>query len=96
MSKKSKKAASDIKRRKKASAKAAQSAKYESYRDSGKNAKSKRFLNKVKDSSKMRAHNHPYGNCGNIGCKKCFPQYNYPALLVKVKGLEGLNYGTLF
>ncbi len=92
MSKKTKKAASEVKRRKKASAKAAERAKYESYRDSGRNSKSKRFLSKVKDYSKMRARTHPHGKCGNIGCKTCFPNYNNPALLENVKGLDGLNY----
>jgi len=92
MSKKSKKSASDLKRSTKAKAKAAQTAKYEAYRDSGKNGKSKRFLNKVKNHSKMRAHTHPHGHCGNIGCKKCNPQYNHPELLSNVRGLEGLNY----
>lgn len=92
MSKKSKKAASEVKRRKKAQSKAAQTAKYEAYRDSGKNSKSKRFLTKIKDHSKMRAHTHPHGHCGNIGCKKCFPQYNTPELLENVRGLNGLNY----
>jgi len=92
MSKKSKKAASEMKRRKKASEKSAQRAKYESYRDSGKNSKSKRFLSKVKDYSKMRAHTHPHGHCGNIGCKKCNPKYNIPELLATVKGWDNINY----
>ena len=92
MSKKSKKAASELKRRKKASDKAAQRAKYEGYRDSGKNSKSKRFLDSTKDHTKMRARTHPYGHCGNIGCKKCFPQYNIPELFESIRGLNGLNY----
>lgn len=92
MSKKSKKAASELKRRKKASEKAAQRSKYEAFRDSGKNSKSKRFIQKNKAVSKMRARTHPHGHCGNIGCKKCYPQYNNPELLKNVRGLDGLNY----
>lgn len=92
MSKKSKKTASELKRRKKASEKAAQKSKYESYRDSGKNSKSKRFVLNNKSKAKMRARTHPHGHCGNIGCKKCFAQYNHPELLAEVRGLENLNY----
>ena len=91
MSKKSKKAASEVKRRKKASAKQAQKATYAAYRDSGRNSKSKRFIQNNK-SNKMRARTHPHGHCGNIGCKTCYPKYNTPELLVNIRGLEGLNY----
>lgn len=81
-----------MKRRKKASEKAAQRSKYESYRDSGKNSKSKRFVQKNQNRSKMRARTHPHGHCGNIGCKTCYPKYNIPELFGDIKGLEGLNY----
>jgi len=89
MSKKSKKIASDNRRRKKASEKAAQRAKYESYRDSGRNSKSKRFVSSSEKKMRSRAH---VGNCGNIGCKKCFPMYNIPELFQHLKGLSNLKF----
>jgi len=30
--------------------------------------------------NKMRPRNHPFGRCGNIGCKRCFPMYAKGAL----------------
>jgi hypothetical protein len=45
---------------------------YASWRDQGKNVKSKRFLAKGKNGSVANV-SHPNGACGNVGCRKCFP-----------------------
>lgn len=74
MAGKKKRAAAKEKRKKEKKAqKDAMRALYASYRDSKTN--SKRHSRRVK-KTKKKAHNmisHPDGECGNVGCRKCFP-----------------------
>jgi hypothetical protein len=51
--------------------KAANEARYAEWRRLGINGKSKRFKSKRKKHH--HTEDHPNGNCGNVGCKKCFP-----------------------
>lgn len=76
MSKKIKKANQDRRKNEKHNRKVAQKAKYASFRDKGQNEKSKRVRVAAEKHIKMRAHSHPHGNCGNLGCKLCYPQHN--------------------
>jgi hypothetical protein len=39
----------------------------------GINSKSKRFKAGQSKKHKISSEDHPSGNCGNVGCKKCFP-----------------------
>jgi len=79
MSKKSKKKAQLKRRNEKAARKAAQRARYESYMRSGSNTKSKRSQRNGKKKS-GRARNHPFGDCGNPGCRKCYGIHFRPFL----------------
>ena len=80
MSKKSKSRAKDKRSKEKASRKAAKKALYQSFRDSGKNNRSKRFRLAAKRRSSVRAVSHPNGKCGNPGCRKCFAINFHPFL----------------
>jgi hypothetical protein len=71
MSKKSKKKAKLKRRSDKAARKAAQRARYEGYMKAGTNKKSKRSQRKGK-SKTGRSGSHPFGECGNPGCIKCY------------------------
>lgn len=64
-------------RRKKAKAmrKAANKATYESRKALGQNTKSARAISNSKKNKKKSGVDHPYGNCGNVGCKKCDPRH---------------------
>ena len=75
MSKGAKSRSKERRRREKAARKAAMKARYESYRDKGINTKSKRYRNNLKDRT-VSGFDHPEGHCGNIGCKKCFPDFH--------------------
>ena len=70
MSKKSKLNNREKRLQEKRSRKASNKAKYAEWKRLGINGKSKRFQRK---KSKIQLIDHPYGNCGNIGCIKCFP-----------------------
>lgn len=69
MSKKSKLNNREKRLQEKRSRKAANKARYAELKRLGINGKSKRFLKKKQRASTV---DHPFGNCGNIGCKKCF------------------------
>lgn len=78
MSKKTKQNTRDRRRQEKRNQKVAQKAKYAAFAEKGVNEKSRRksISNKAEKYLKMRAHCHPDGPCGNLGCKKCFPQHS--------------------
>lgn len=77
MSKKSKARASLERKKEKARRKESQRLKYQSMRDQGINSKSKRFLLRSKRGRKsLSKHMHLVANCGNPGCKNCFPREN--------------------
>lgn len=63
--------------RKKRAIKAANRAKYESWRRDGSNTKSKRVRAKSKNKgvSVLRKRRHEATNCGNPACGNCFPQH---------------------
>lgn len=44
---------------------------YAEWRDKGINQKSRRHRNQ--DNGSGHKHEHPFGTCGNVGCKRCFP-----------------------
>jgi hypothetical protein len=52
---------------------AANQAKYDAWKQSGENGKSKRYARKSKRVL-VRMHNHPQMPCGNPGCKRCYPR----------------------
>lgn len=62
----------DRKMKAKRAAKAARRAKYEALTGSPANKKKRR--RQVKAGIGFCKHNHPDGPCGNIGCRKCFPE----------------------
>lgn len=72
MSKKSKTKAGLKRSAAKASRKANQKKLYEGYMKTGKNIKSKRAISVNNKNKKGRAGNHPFGECGNPGCIKCY------------------------
>jgi hypothetical protein len=53
----------------KRSRKAANKAKYAELKRLGINGKSKRFKAGQRKKYKVGGEDHPYGNCGNVGCK---------------------------
>ena len=73
MSKKAKSEAKQRRRAKKRAYKAAQRARYEAWKLSGQNAKSKRASLSKKRRKEVRSVRHPLGPCGNVGCAKCHP-----------------------
>jgi len=73
MSKKSKLNNKDKRLQEKRSRKAANKAKYAELKRLGINSKSKRFQKSQSKKHRSDLGSHPYGNCGNVGCKKCFP-----------------------
>jgi hypothetical protein len=73
MSKKSKLNNREKRLQEKRSRKAANKAKYAELRRLGINSKSKRFKKGQSKKHKSDLGDHPYGFCGNVGCKKCFP-----------------------
>jgi hypothetical protein len=70
-----------LERRKiKSSRKAIERAKYESYKASGNNKKSKRSKLNSKRAKKVRVNRHA-GPCNNVSCLKCFnlaPKQKFP------------------
>ena len=77
MSKRSKKATAEKRISEKRARKAANKARYIKLREQGVNSKSSRFAKNAKKNKKAKFIDHPNGFCGNIACKKCFPQYNF-------------------
>lgn len=72
----SKKCKSEAKKRrlaKKRGRKAAEKAKYDAWKASGQNTKSKRVKLRAKRTRRVRSVSHRTGPCGNIGCKQCNP-----------------------
>ena len=53
--------------------KSAQRAKYEAFKLSGQNSKSKRSRSNERRRTSVRTVSHRLGPCGNIGCRKCSP-----------------------
>lgn len=80
MSKRSKAITKDKNLQAKRARKAANRAKYKALMEAGKNSKSKRSVRFGKKSRKIQTVDHPNGQCGNIACKKCFPD-----LIVRVR-----------
>jgi len=66
----SKKRRSETRKKMKKAAKEAKKALYKSYSDRGKERK------KSGGNLKASLIRHPVRPCGNIGCKKCYPQYS--------------------
>ena len=48
-----------------------QKALYASFKQEGKNKKSKRVALNSKRVGSVRTKRHAFGSCGNLGCKKC-------------------------
>jgi hypothetical protein len=62
-------------RKDKSAKKAAQTAKYQAWRDAGTNQKSKRNVLRGKRHRKSNTkHMHLVSNCGNAGCRRCSPR----------------------
>ena len=79
MSKKSKKASKEKNMQRKRAAKAANKAKYQAMALAGQNTKSKRARGTNKNNKKVSTVDHKDGRCGNVACKKCFPNFSTPA-----------------
>lgn len=79
MSKKSKNKAKIKRRNEKAARKAAQKARYESYMKTGTNRKSKRSQRKDGQVN-VSTVSHPFGQCGNPGCMRCYGVHFKPFL----------------
>jgi hypothetical protein len=75
MSAKAKNAARLRRLHEKRSRKQAQQTQYEAWSRAGQNGKSKRFQRKA-GITHQRAHSHPDGYCGNLGCSRCEPHRN--------------------
>lgn len=58
--------------------KAANKARYAELKRLGINGKSKRFKANMKRRRKAATENHIVVFCGNIGCKRCYPDINTP------------------
>lgn len=82
MSKKAKLKNREKRLQEKRSRKAANKARYAELRRLGINSKSKRFQKKKRS---VILGDHPFGNCGNVGCKKCFPDLYQLRLEYEVK-----------
>lgn len=79
MSKKSKKASKEKNMQRKRAAKAANKAKYQAMALAGQNTKSKRARGSNKNNKKVNLIDHKDGHCGNVACKRCFPNFSTPA-----------------
>ena len=73
MSKKAKLSNREKRLQEKRNRKAANKAKYAELKRLGINGKSKRYQSNLRKKSRAGSVDHPYGECGNVGCKKCFP-----------------------
>lgn len=78
MSKKSKALNQQKRLQKKRAIKAANKALYASRKLAGLNSKSKRAIKRA-GIKLVKIVDHPHGNCGNVGCKKCFKEFNEAA-----------------
>jgi len=76
MSKKSRQKRALKRKGEKRARKAAKKAQYEMWARSGQNKKSKRFVLRSKRAVKINVKKHQVAMCGNVGCKKCFPELN--------------------
>jgi len=85
MSKKSKLKNREKRLQEKRSRKAANKARYAEMRRLGINSKSKRYQSNQRKKHKVGDVDHPNGNCGNIGCKKCFPDLHQLKLEIRIK-----------
>lgn len=65
----------------KRSRRASNKAKYAELKRLGINGKSKRFLSNKRKKRIIGNVDHPFGNCGNVGCEKCFPDLNQRKLV---------------
>jgi hypothetical protein len=54
--------------------KASNRARYDALREAGQNSKSVRSRRNSKTSKKKIAFPHAMDDCGNYGCKKCYPR----------------------
>lgn len=75
MSKKSKAASKDKRKKAKSNRKSAQKAQYELWAKEGNNKKSKRNRLASKRVGGIRVRRHPDPYCGNLGCERCHPEY---------------------
>ncbi len=73
MSKTSKKITKEKNLQKKRARKAANRAKYDSWKLSGDNFKSKRSRKSIVKNKRVKTINHKDGKCGNIACQACDP-----------------------
>ena len=71
MSKKSKAKAKLKRLNQKRGRRASRQAQYETFRKLGQNKKSKRFRKGMKDKT-VKGIRHPFSDCGNLACIKCF------------------------
>ena len=74
MSKKTKLKNREKRLQEKRARKASNKARYAELRRLGINSKSKRFLSNQRKKNRIGGKSHPNGNCGNVGCKFCFPE----------------------
>jgi hypothetical protein len=73
MSKRAKTRAKEERRKRKAARKAAMKAQYQAWKEKGINTKSKRATKQNKKKSGLvSTEDHPFGTCGNPGCKECY------------------------
>ena len=77
MSKKTKAASKDARLKKKRAIRNANRAKYDAWRNSGQNTKSKRVRIKSKKTKKLNLST-THNKCGNIGCTTCRPNQFVP------------------
>jgi hypothetical protein len=72
---KAKSARSEKRKREKRAKKAAKAALYKSYSEKGQASGSKRTKKTHKVISSLKGQ-HAMSDCGNVGCKKCYPRLN--------------------
>ena len=87
MSKKSKKASKQKNLMRKRARRLANKMRYQAMAKAGENTKSKRFVRKSKTTKRAKPVKHLVSNCGNTGCKRCFPRVDKPRVFVKTKDL---------
>ena len=76
MSKKTRKIQHDKRLAKKRAFKAANKAHFLELKRLGQNKKSFRQLKSTRLGKKRSAESHLQGRCGNLGCKRCYPEYH--------------------
>ena len=72
--------------------KAATQAQYQAWAAAGQNKKSKRDRGAQKKTVNERKHEVAY--CGNLGCKKCHPEFSNPSLSKRGTVLYGKQWST--